>query len=131
MAEETGEYGEKKPVPVFFVMNRYKLGKTCLRKVPVACVAILNYQGSDEHFKAMVEMLPALKQEYRDKLGEAILKINCDIGIPNETPRESQSIEVTKQDDRIKSGVIENDTSTPHNQVTSINECMLNILRNK
>ena len=34
-------------VPTFFGLNRYKLGKLCLKKVPISCIGILNYQGSD------------------------------------------------------------------------------------
>ncbi len=34
-------------VPVVFVMNRRKLGWVCLRKVPISCIGIINYQGSD------------------------------------------------------------------------------------
>ena len=83
MAASTGEYGEKKPVPVFFVMDRWTLGKAILRKVPIACVAVLNYQGSDENFKAMVEMLPRLKQDYVEKLNDAIHKINLDLSCTN------------------------------------------------
>ena len=72
MAANTGEYGEKKPVPIFFVMNRWNLGKTILRKAPVACIAILNYQGSDANFALMMDMLPRLKDEYQEKLKNAI-----------------------------------------------------------
>ena len=34
-------------VPVIFGLNRFKLGKLCLKKVPISCIGILNYQGSD------------------------------------------------------------------------------------
>ena len=34
-------------VPVVFSLNRYKLGKLCYKKVPISCIGILNYQGSD------------------------------------------------------------------------------------
>ena len=34
-------------VPVVYSLPRYKLGRICLRKVPVSCIAIMNHQGSD------------------------------------------------------------------------------------
>ena len=34
-------------VPVVFGLNRYKLGRLCFKKVPISCIGILNYQGSD------------------------------------------------------------------------------------
>ena len=76
MAADTGEFGDKKPVPVFFVMNRWTLKKATLRKVPISCVAVLNYHGSDQNFKDMNEMLPELKNAYQEKLNEAIEKIS-------------------------------------------------------
>jgi ribosomal protein L7Ae-like RNA K-turn-binding protein len=39
--------GAEQDVPVFFVMNRYKLGKAILRKVAISCVGVMNYQGSE------------------------------------------------------------------------------------
>ena len=76
MAADTGEFGDKKPVPVFFVMNRWALKKATLRKAPISCVAVLNYQGSDQNFKEMNEMLPELKNAYQQKLNDAIEKIS-------------------------------------------------------
>ena len=135
MAEETGEYGEKKPVPVFFVMNRYKLGKTCLRKVPVACIAILNYQGSDDNFRAMSEMLPKLKEDYQYKLNEAILKINQQ----NPTHLESQKEEIViiasdttgYANKNLSSNATDDQVEDEVAQKQSINEHMLKIIRNK
>ena len=34
-------------VSVVFSLNRYKLGRLCFKKVPISCIGILNYQGSD------------------------------------------------------------------------------------
>jgi len=39
--------------PVIYTMGRRKLGKACLRKVPISCVAVLNYQGSNVSKKAV------------------------------------------------------------------------------
>jgi len=55
-------------VPVVFCLGRYKLGKACLRKAPVSCIAIMNQQGSDENFKNMVELSAQLRESYAAKL---------------------------------------------------------------
>ena len=34
-------------VPVVFGLNRRKLGKLCLKKVPISCIGVMNFQGSD------------------------------------------------------------------------------------
>jgi selenocysteine insertion sequence-binding protein 2 len=35
---------QEPPVPVVFALNRRKLGRACLRKVPVSCVGVMNPQ---------------------------------------------------------------------------------------
>jgi ribosomal protein L7Ae-like RNA K-turn-binding protein len=44
-------YCKEQSVQVVYAMNRYRLGKVCLRKVPVSCIGILNYQGSDVSYR--------------------------------------------------------------------------------
>ncbi len=56
---------------VVFAMNRYRLGRACLRKVPVSAVGVLNYQGSEENVRKMEALLPGLRQGYSDKLEAA------------------------------------------------------------
>ena len=34
-------------MPVFYVMNRWNIGKSILRKVPVSIVGVMNYDGTD------------------------------------------------------------------------------------
>ena len=43
MIKDAGLYN----VPTVFGLNRYKLGRMCLKKVPISVIGILNYQGSD------------------------------------------------------------------------------------
>jgi ribosomal protein L7Ae-like RNA K-turn-binding protein len=105
MAENTGEYGEKKRIPVFYVMNRYNLGKAILRNCPIACVAVLNYQGSDDSFKAMVEMLPNLKDVYQDKLNDAIRKINYNLIKPSTIDKYKQ--DVNSSNESIKRNIVD------------------------
>jgi len=62
-------------VPVIFGLNRYKLGRTCLKKVPISCIGILNYQGSDENFKSLLSQTEILREQYKTKLQEEIERI--------------------------------------------------------
>lgn len=55
---------------------RYKLGKVCRRKVPVSCAAVLNYQGANETFKAMTDLLPQLRADYDKRLHEEMDKLS-------------------------------------------------------
>ena len=131
MAANTGEYGEKKPVPIFFVMNRWNLGKTILRKAPVACIAILNYQGSDANFALMMDMLPRLKDEYQEKLKHAIQMLQP------EPSHDCNRDYVYNNEFRGRSGdIIPCDTTYSDNvnhsdQAKSINESMIKILSDR
>ena len=131
MAANTGEYGEKKPVPIFFVMNRWNLGKTILRKAPVACIAILNYQGSDANFALMMDMLPRLKDEYEEKLKHAIQMLQP------EPSHDCNRDYVYNNEFRGRSGdIIPCDTTYSDNvnhsdQAESINESMIKILSDR
>ena len=131
MAANTGEYGEKKPVPIFFVMNRWNLGKTILRKAPVACIAILNYQGSDANFASMMDMLPRLKDEYQEKLKHAIQMLQP------EPSHDCNRDYVYNNEFRGRSGdIIPCDTTYSDNvnhsdKARSINESMIKILSHR
>ena len=131
MAANTGEYGEKKPVPIFFVMNRWNLGKTILRKAPVACIAILNYQGSDANFALMMDMLPRLKDEYQEKLKHAIQMLQP------EPPHDCNRDYVYNNEFRGRSGdIIPCDTTYSDNvnhsdQAKSMHESMIKILSDR
>merc|ERR1712032_869415 len=65
-------------VPVIFGMNRRKLGRACLRKVPVSCVAIMNPQGSDETYKSMLNLASELRQQYQERLEKEIEKLTAE-----------------------------------------------------
>ena len=134
MAANTGEYGEKKPVPVFFVMNRWALGKAILRKVPIASVAVLNYQGSDENFKVISEMLPGLKKAYQDKLSEAMDKVKLNMTITNSFDGNGQTMKCDN-DNIICDTTVSDETSSSnlaqYNETNIINERMVTILCRK
>merc|ERR1711892_1060154 len=55
-----------------FALNRRKLGKLCLKKVPISCIGIMNYQGSDENYKSMQSLVGNLTEEYGAKLASEI-----------------------------------------------------------
>merc|ERR1712045_392045 len=64
-------------VPVIFGLNRFKLGKLCLKKVPISCIGILNYQGSDDNFKKVLELAESLRVGYKVRLE----KVSSQLGI--------------------------------------------------
>merc|ERR1711879_530737 len=70
--EEIKRLAAEQDVPIFYVMNRWNIGKSILRKVPVSIVGVMNYDGTDANFKKMVEMRLELKSEYDDKLARQV-----------------------------------------------------------
>jgi len=62
-------------VSTVFGLNRRKLGKLCLKKVPVSCIGIMNYQGSDENYKTIQSLVAGLTEEYQAKLAAEIQHI--------------------------------------------------------
>jgi len=76
LIKESSKEGQE--VPVIFGMNRRKLGRACLRKVPVSCVAIMNPQGSDETYKSMLNLASELRQQYQERLEKEIEKLTAE-----------------------------------------------------
>ena len=130
MAADTGEFGDKKPVPVFFVMNRWALKKATLRKAPISCVAVLNYQGSDQNFKEMNEMLPELKNAYQQKLNDAIEKISQNLISANTSSNDVQTPAFVKNCDTMNCDTYEISKLKDDAETNMINERMIEILRN-
>ena len=64
-------------IPYVFTMNRWRLGKTCLRKVPISGIGVLNHQGSDENYMKIKEVLPLLQLDYKTKLLQALKDVNA------------------------------------------------------
>lgn len=58
-------------------MNRWRLGKACLRKVPISGIGILNYQGSDENYLKIKQILPDLHHNYVNELANALKNVNA------------------------------------------------------
>jgi len=78
-----------------FGLNRRKLGKLCLKKVPVSCIGIMNYQGSDENYKKMLSMTSTLTETYQARLQAEIVKIVCPPPPPPLAPSSSSSLSTT------------------------------------
>jgi len=76
-------------VSTVFGLNRRKMGKLCLKKVPVSCIGIMNYQGSDENYKTIQSLVETLKQDYQAKLAEEVQHITSPALPP--TPARPQS----------------------------------------
>ena len=129
MAADTGEFGEKKPVPVFFVMNRWTLKKATFRKAPISCVAVLNYHGSDQNFKAMLELLPDLKSAYQDKLNDALQKIHHNLSSTNISNDAHLQIWENNDCDTKNCDISKNISDKDNAEIDMINERMLHILR--
>ncbi|GBL97581.1 Selenocysteine insertion sequence-binding protein 2 [Araneus ventricosus] len=51
-------------IPCVFSHRRFNLGKVCRKSVPVSCVGIFNYEGSEKNFKKMIELHDDSKHDY-------------------------------------------------------------------
>merc|ERR1719431_860028 len=78
-------------VKTVFGMNRRKLGKLCLKKVPVSCIGIMNYQGSDENYKTMLSLANNLTESYQARFQAEVEKINSPPQPPPHPPTRPQS----------------------------------------
>ncbi len=47
VVEELRSLAEASGAGVVFALGRRRLGRACLRKVPVSCVGVMNHQGSE------------------------------------------------------------------------------------
>jgi len=62
-------------IKTVFGLNRRKLGKLCLKKVPISCIGIMNYQGSDDNYKNMLSLASNLTVSYQARFQAEIEKI--------------------------------------------------------
>jgi len=51
-------------IPFVFALGRRGLGRVCLKKVPVSCVGIFNYEGSETNFKHLCELAAVAQNAY-------------------------------------------------------------------
>jgi len=83
---------EVQEVNTVFGLNRRKLGKLCLKKVPVSCIGIMNYQGSDENYKQILALVADLTEDYKSKLAAEIEHITSPCQPPPTRPQSSTSV---------------------------------------
>ncbi|KAJ6636389.1 Selenocysteine insertion sequence-binding protein 2 [Pseudolycoriella hygida] len=55
----------KNEIPYVFSLKRRQLGYVLYRKVPVSCVGILNYQGSEENSQKLLQLLKEEKLRFQ------------------------------------------------------------------
>eukprot|EP00090_Calanus_glacialis_P015003 TRINITY_DN23891_c0_g1_i1.p1 TRINITY_DN23891_c0_g1~~TRINITY_DN23891_c0_g1_i1.p1 ORF type:complete len:1004 (-),score=355.52 TRINITY_DN23891_c0_g1_i1:281-3292(-) len=80
-------------ISTLFGLNRRKLGKLCLKKVPVSCIGIMNYQGSDENYRTMQTLVASLSEDYQSKLATEIEHITSPPLVqPPARPQSSNSV---------------------------------------
>ncbi|CAG0895973.1 unnamed protein product [Darwinula stevensoni] len=61
---------EEQGAACIFILNRYRLGKVCLKKVPVSAVAVLDHQGTEETFQKLLSMVDVETSRYSKRLKE-------------------------------------------------------------
>lgn len=60
---------QQSEVPYVFSLKRRQLGYILLKKVPVSCVGILNYQGSEENSQKLLPLIQAEKLRFQSTMG--------------------------------------------------------------
>ncbi|XP_043246975.1 selenocysteine insertion sequence-binding protein 2-like isoform X2 [Amphibalanus amphitrite] len=55
----------EREVPLVFALKRRALGHACKKPVPVSCVGIFNYQGSEDNYKRLMQLTEAAQERYR------------------------------------------------------------------
>ena len=60
----------EREVPLVFALKRRALGHACKKPVPVSCVGIFNYQGSEDNYKRMMQLTEAAQERYRAMVAE-------------------------------------------------------------
>jgi len=86
---------QEPPVPVVFALNRRRLGRACLRKVPVSCVAVMNPQGADETYKSLLALAASLAEQYRARLAGEVAALEAAAMAPSATPATSPTPSTT------------------------------------
>ncbi|KAG8225417.1 hypothetical protein J437_LFUL004617 [Ladona fulva] len=95
----------KQNVPVIFNFPRRQLGKLTYRKVPVSCIAILNYHGTEVAFQKMTEALEVARKEYHERFMAEKSRIVNELGI--------QNVQMEKADPEVKTVEPEPDITYP------------------
>lgn len=82
----------KLDIPIVYALSRRKIGRVLLKKVPVSCCGILNYQATEETWKKLTEAVTAARDHYQLKLQE--------LGLKNDS--ENKQIDEPHEDENIR-----------------------------
>ncbi len=55
-------------LPIVYALSRRKIGRVLMKKVPVSCCGILNYQATEETWKQLTEAVTNAREQYQLKL---------------------------------------------------------------
>lgn len=59
---------KKYQIPYVFSLKRRQLGYVLFKKVPVSCVGVLNYQGSEENSQKLLLLIQAEKIRFQSEI---------------------------------------------------------------
>uniref|UniRef100_T1J4K5 Ribosomal protein eL8/eL30/eS12/Gadd45 domain-containing protein n=1 Tax=Strigamia maritima TaxID=126957 RepID=T1J4K5_STRMM len=62
---------KEQEIPYVFALGRKLLGRVCYKQVPVSCVGIFNYAGSEANFNQLMELVARAQVEYSDLVSRA------------------------------------------------------------
>lgn len=68
MIEEMKTKCQNSEIPYVFSLKRRQLGHLLYKKVPVSCVGILNYQGSEETSQKLISLIQEEKLHFKWKI---------------------------------------------------------------
>merc|ERR1712142_973786 len=80
-------------IKTVFGLNRRKLGKLCLKKVPISCIGVMNFQGSDEHYREMLRLADCQRLQYQEKVAAAVARLRSPASSPVSSVLSSQAAE--------------------------------------
>lgn len=74
IVEQLKEGARNQEIPYVFALQRRILGKITFKKVPVSCIGIINYDGTEKNFHSLVSALQIARAQYQEVLRNVCLK---------------------------------------------------------
>lgn len=71
IVDEMKLLADEKSIPYLFGIKRRKIGFVLLKKVPVSCVGIFDYQGTQEKVHELLKCVENERINYRNKFAHA------------------------------------------------------------
>lgn len=62
------DIARQKDLPIVYALSRRKLGRVLMKKVPVSCCGVFNYQATEETWKLLIKDVSQARDEYQLKL---------------------------------------------------------------